>query len=153
VGCVERRLSAHALARVLEPAGHPLQTLNLDNSGDEGKYLTVIGPYLQAHPEVGAVISGGTSGANPTARYVADNRLKLPIATFDVGQTISNFIRQGMIDVAINQQPFLEGYLAVTNLALALKFGFQPVNVNTGTQLVDGSNVGRVLQLIAEGKG
>ena len=141
------------LAHVLEPAGHTLQTLNLDNSGDEGKYLTVIGPYLQAHPEIGGVISGGTAGANPTAKYVADNRLKLPIATFDVGQTTSDFIKQGIINVAINQQPFLEGYLAVTNLALVLKFGFESVNVNTGTQLVDGSNVDRVLQLIAEGKG
>ena len=142
-----------SVARVLEPAGHSVQTLNLDNSGDEGKYLVVIGPYLQAHPEVGAVISGGTSGANPTAKYVADNKLSLPIATFDVGQTTSNYIRQGIIDVAINQQPFLEGYLAVANLALNLKYGLQPVNVNTGTQLVDKSNVERVLQLIAEGKG
>jgi simple sugar transport system substrate-binding protein len=141
------------VARVLEQAGHAVQTLNLDNSGDEGKYLSVIAPYIQAHPEIGAVISGGTSGANPTAKYVADNHLSLPIATFDVGQTTSNYIQQGIIDVAINQQPFLEGYFAVANLALNLKFGFQPVNVNTGTQLVDRANVERVLNLIAEGKG
>jgi len=141
------------IARILEPAGHPVQTLNLDNSGDEGEYLSVIGPYLQAHPEVGAVVSGGTSGANPTAKYVADNYLSLPIATFDVGQTTSNYIQQGIITLAINQQPFLEGYFAVANLALNLKFGFQPVNVNTGTQFVDKSNVDLEMKLIAEGKG
>ena len=142
-----------AIARVLEPAGHPVQTLNLDNTGDEGKYLAVIGPYLRAHPEVGAVISGGSSGANPTAKYVADNQLSLPVATFDVGQTTSTYIQQGIITVAINQQPFLEGYMAVANLALHLKYGFQPVNVNTGTQIVDRSNVDRVLSLIAQGRG
>lgn len=146
-------LRRDAIARVLERAGHPVQTLNLDNSGDEGKYLSVIGPYLRAHPEVGAVISGGTSGANPTAKYVADNQLGLPIATFDVGQTTSNYIQQGVITVAINQQPFLEGYMAVSNLALHLKYGFEPVNVNTGTQIVDQSNVDRVLTLLAQGRG
>ncbi|MBV9323427.1 MAG: hypothetical protein JO352_06535 [Chloroflexi bacterium] len=52
------------IAQVLEPAGHPVQMLNLDSSGDEGEYLSVIGPYLQAHPEVGAVLSG-TSASNP----------------------------------------------------------------------------------------
>ncbi|MBV9544858.1 MAG: substrate-binding domain-containing protein [Chloroflexi bacterium] len=141
------------IARVLEPAGHPVQTLNLNNSGDEGQYLSVIGPYLQAHPEVGAVISGGTSGANPSAKYVADNHLSLPIATFDVGETVARYIQRGIITLAINQQPFLEGYFAVADLALNLKYGVQPVNVNTGTQFVDESNVDRVLQLIAEGKG
>jgi simple sugar transport system substrate-binding protein len=146
-------LRRDAVARVLEQAGFSVNTLNLDNTGDEGKYLTVIGPYLQAHPEVGAVITGGTSGANPTARYVADNRLSLPIATFDVGQTTSNYIQQGVIDMAVNQQPFLEGYLSVANLAMNLKYGFHPVNVNTGTDIVDRSNVDRILRLIAEGRG
>jgi simple sugar transport system substrate-binding protein len=141
------------VARVLDRAGFAHQDLNMDNSGDEGRYLSVIGPYLQAHPEIGAVIGLGNSGSNPAAKYLSDNHQNYPIATFDVGATTATYIQQGVVRCAVNQQPYLQGYMAVANLALALKFGFTPVNVNTGTSIVDGSNIQDVLRLIAEGKG
>ena len=142
-----------AVASALDAAGLPYADLNMDNSGDEGKYLSIIGPYLATHSEIGAVIGMGNPGSNPAAKYVSDNHLSYPIATFDVGPTTATYIQQGVVSLAINQQPFLQGYMSIVNLALALKFGFTPVNVNTGTSVVNRSNVEAVLRLIAQGKG
>jgi simple sugar transport system substrate-binding protein len=146
-------LRRDGVARVLDQAGFQHQDLNMDSTGDEGKYLSIIGPYLQTHPEIGAVVGMGNPGANPAAKYLSDNQLSYPIATFDVGAETSNYIQQGVIAMAINQQPYLQGYMTIANLALALKFGFQPVDVNTGTEIVDKSNIAEVLQLLNEGKG
>jgi simple sugar transport system substrate-binding protein len=142
-----------AVAHALDGAGLAHADLNMDNSGDEGKYLSVIGPYLAAHNDIGAVVGMGNPGSNPAAKYLSDNHLSFPIATFDVGPTTATYIQQGVVSLAINQQPFLQGYMSIVNLALALKFGFTPVNVNTGTSVVNRSNVDAVLRLIAQGKG
>jgi simple sugar transport system substrate-binding protein len=142
-----------AVVRVLDKAGFAHEDLNMDNSGDEGRYLSIIGPYLETHKEIGAVIGMGNPGSNPAAKHLTDTHQSYPVATFDVGATTATYIQQGVVNLAINQQPFLQGYMAVVNLALAIKFGFTPVTVNTGTGIVDRSNVQDVLRLVAEGKG
>ena len=38
--------------------------------------------------------------------------------------------------MAINQQPFLQSYFAVANMANQAKYSLSPVNVNTGTSIV-----------------
>ena len=48
-----------AVAHALDGAGLAYADLNMDNSGDEGKYLSVIGPYLAAHNEIGAIVGIG----------------------------------------------------------------------------------------------
>jgi simple sugar transport system substrate-binding protein len=55
--------------------------------------------------------------------------------------------------MSINQQPYLQGYYAVEQLALQTKFGLRPANVDTGTFLVDKSNIAEVQHLISIGKG
>lgn len=146
-------LRRNGVAQVLDAHGIKHEDLNMDSSGDEGKYLSIIGPYLQTHKEIGAVVGMGNPGANPAAKYVTDNNLSYPIATFDVGAEAANYIKAGTISMSINQQPYLQGYYAVEQLALQTKFGLRPANVDTGTFLVDKSNIAEVQHLISIGKG
>lgn len=147
------QLRVSGAASVLKANNIPYETLNLDGSGDEGKYLSIVGPYLQAHPEINAVIGLGNPGANPAANYVEAHSLGFPIATIDTGAEASSYIQKGVITQAINQQPYLQGYYTVQELALWTKFGLRPADINTGTFLVDKNNISEVLNLIKEGKG
>jgi simple sugar transport system substrate-binding protein len=147
------QLRVNGAASQLKANNIPYETLNLDGSGDEGKYLSIVGPYLQAHPEINAVIGLGKPGANPAANYIQAHNLGYPIATIDTGAETSDYIQKGVITVAINQQPYLQGYYTVEELALWTKFGLRPADVNTGTFIVDKNNISEVLNLIKEGKG
>jgi len=54
--------------------------------------------------------------------------------------------------MAINQQPFLQGYFTIANLANQAKYSLSPVNVNTGTSIVTGKNIDTVQACIDAGR-
>jgi ABC-type sugar transport system substrate-binding protein len=62
------------------------------------------------------------------------------IATFDVTETMLKAIADGTAAFAVDQQPFLQGYLPVMFLALRATDGVIPVsNVSTGPRLIGAS--------------
>ena len=62
---------------------------------------------------------------------------KVRVATFDVTDAILNAVANGHAAFAIDQQPFLQGYLPVQYLALLKSHGVIPVsNVSTGPRLI-----------------
>lgn len=141
------------VASVLDANHIPYETLNMDGTGDEGKYLSIIGPYLESHKEINAIVGCGNPGANPAANYVQAHNLTYPIGTFDTGAEATGYLQKGTISMAINQQPYLQGYYTVMELALWTKFGLRPADINTGTFLVTKDNVNDVQTLLKEGKG
>jgi simple sugar transport system substrate-binding protein len=59
------------------------------------------------------------------------------VATFDVTETILKAVAGGTASFAIDQQPFLQGYLPVQFLTLLHRHGSVPVsNVSTGPRLI-----------------
>jgi len=140
-------LDAHNIKHeFLQAPGAPGQE-GLDEASDE----TTVCAYLKAHPEIGAVV--GTSVTSPaTAKCAQQLGISLPIAEFDVDLESANFLQAGQITVAVDQQPFWQGYLAVENLAYELKYKIAPVNVNTGTLLVTKSNAADVIYAIQHQK-
>ncbi len=81
------------------------------------------------------------------------HHLKVPVAAFDVDSEALHLIQAGALTVALNQQPWLQSYHAVQNLAFKIKYGLTPVNVDTGTLIVDKSNVGNLVNVIQSGRG
>jgi simple sugar transport system substrate-binding protein len=62
---------------------------------------------------------------------------KVRVGTFDVTDTMLAAVADGDASFAIDQQPFLQGYLPVQYLALLKKRGVVPVsNVSTGPRLI-----------------
>src|SRR5262249_28099343 len=61
---------------------------------------------------------------------------KVQVATFDVTDAMLTAVADGAAAFAIDQQPFLQGYLPVQYLALLKRDGVIPVsNVSTGPRL------------------
>lgn len=70
---------------------------------------------------------------------------------FDLNPTVVDLVKEGYIDLVSDQQPFLQGFLSVINAALAVKYGFSGLYINTGRGLVDASNIDTVAPLVDEG--
>ncbi len=54
--------------------------------------------------------------------------------------------------MAINQQPFLQSYFAVANLANQILYDLAPANINTGTSIVTADNIATVQACIDAGR-
>jgi simple sugar transport system substrate-binding protein len=77
------------------------------------------------------------AGETAVAAVKALEGRKVRIGTFDITEAMLNAVADGDASFAIDQQPFLQGYLPVQYLALLKQRGVVPVsNVSTGPRLV-----------------
>ncbi len=131
---------------------HGYTTALLLASGNETNNYQLIGSYLAAHPHIVGIVGLGDPASNPAAQYVAARHLNIPIATFDISPHTYQLLKTvPQYKVALDQQPYLQAYMAVEDLALSLQDGFQPVSVNTGTFVVTKKNVGLLGGLVKKG--
>ena len=70
------------------------------------------------------------------------------VVTFDLNQDAAQAIKDGKIEFAVDQQPYVQGYLAVTELWLHLTNGNDLGGgkpVLTGPSIVDKTNIDQIL--------
>ena len=70
------------------------------------------------------------------------------LATFDLNQETAQAIKDGKIQFSVDQQPYVQGYMAVTSLYLYLKNGNDIGGGNavlTGPSFVDKSNINKIV--------
>ena len=122
-----------------------------DQMIDSGQDIAEIGnrvkAYLSANPDTQAVLALGPMSADPTIKALEDMGLTGDIffATFDLDPAISQAIKDGTIDFAIDQQPFLQGYLPVVTLANYIRYGVVPANsVLSGPGFITQDNIAMV---------
>ena len=146
-------LRANGLTSVLHPAGHTTSTLVVNGDSSEGTIEAVISAYLKAHTSVVGVAALGDPAGNPAARAIAAAGLKIPVCTFDMETETYQLMKSGgPLKAALDQQPYLQAYYAVQDLAFQMRDGFQPVSVNTGTLVVTKANLAALTLLINSGK-
>lgn len=136
----------------LTAAGYSTQYLTVNGNDPESTLEPIIGAYLHAHAGIVGIVGLGDPAAEPAVQYLDSHGMHVPVATFDV-DTLTYDLLKGHTNMklALDQQPFLQAYYAVQDLAFEMKYGFQPVSVNTGTFLVTSSNVGILGALVSEG--
>lgn len=66
---------------------------------------------------------------------------------FDVSPATTDAITSGFLNLVIDQQPFLQGYLPILQICLTEKFGFSGLDVNTAGGFLDKDNVAIVAPL------
>jgi simple sugar transport system substrate-binding protein len=143
-------LRADGVKRALDEAGYPYE--DLVATGDQAQNLSLISAALQADTAICGIVGLGNPAANPAAQYVGENSLNIPVATFDVGAEAAKRSKDGTLTMAINQQPFLQSYFAVANLANQAKYSLSPANINTGTSIVTKDNIDTVQACIDAGR-
>ncbi len=105
--------------------------------------------YLIGHPDTKAIIGLGSVPLTVAPKALSEAKLKVPMGGFDLTPEIIAGIEDGSITATVDQQPYSQGYYAVTQLALYLKYGLYPSDMNTGgLGLVDKTNVSTVKALV-----
>ncbi|MGF6958646.1 sugar ABC transporter substrate-binding protein [Paraburkholderia youngii] len=124
---------------------------------DSGTDLAVtaerVGAYLNANTNVTAYVDTGYWDAG-VAKSLKDRGIppgKILLAGFDIVPDALNGMKSGYIQVHVDQQPYLQGYMPVIEASLIKKLKLSAFDVNTGDGLVLPNQAGNVLALSMKG--
>ena len=113
----------------------------------------VIATALKADPEIKAGHLHRTSrygGAGlAIEKHFAGKGYKA--AGFDLSPETLRLIKAGHIQFTIDQQPYIQGYYPVIQLALYCRYGIRPSNIDAGASVISKDNVDEVLALSRTG--
>jgi simple sugar transport system substrate-binding protein len=123
------------------------ENLNV-NGADQPSVQATIKSKLTQDPSITHIVTLGAPIASAAlgAQQESGNTAKL--ITFDLNQDVAQGIQDGKVEFAVDQQPYVQGYMAVTMLWMNLTNGNdlgggQPVL--TGPSLVDKTNIAQIL--------
>ena len=89
------------------------------------------------------------------SQSLSESGSKAKLATFDLNKDLVKAVQDGKIQWAVDQQPFLQGYLSVDSIWLYKNNGNYSgggaAAVLTGPAIVDKSNIDKVAAFAAEG--
>ena len=130
-----------------------VEILNV-NGKDMPSVESTITAKLQQDPSVDTVLALGAPFALAAVQSVKNAASKAQVATFDTNAALVDAIKNGDVQWAVDQQPFLQGYLSVDSLWLYLNNGNvigggQPTL--TGPSFIDKSNVDAVAEYAKNG--
>lgn len=126
----------------------------LDSGIDPTQVYNRVKAYLTANPDTDGILTLGPNSADPVIKLLRDtssaDKYK-SVISFDLDADISQAIKDGIMDAAIDQQPYLQGYLPVVLLTQYARYGVMPANnINTGPGFVTKANIELVEKLAGE---
>jgi simple sugar transport system substrate-binding protein len=136
-----------------EGIGVELGNQMVDSGIDPSEVQNKVKAYLTANPDTGAILTLGPNSAEPSIRAVKEMGLDgdLYFGTFDLSAEISAAIKDGTINFAIDQQPFLQGSIPIQVLTNYVRYGVTPSNsIFTGPGFVTKDNIALVESLAGQ---
>ncbi|MER6350787.1 sugar ABC transporter substrate-binding protein [Streptomyces sp. NPDC001634] len=125
------------------------------NGTDMPSVKSTITAKLKQDSSIDEVVTLGAPIALTAVQSVSETGSKAKLATFDLNKDLVSAIQKGTIQFAVDQQPYLQGYLAVDSLWLYKNNGNYSgggeAPVLTGPAFVDKSNVDSVAAFAAKG--
>jgi simple sugar transport system substrate-binding protein len=138
---------------VLEPAGITVDGLTISNNIEQSSGL--LRDYFVSHPTTNAIATLGPLPADSFYLFIQESgRAPGDIlhATHDTSPAIFERIRSGYTIQAVDQQPYLQGYLTVSFLYLNKEFGLLLAqDALTGPFVINVNNVDRIASLVDQG--
>ncbi|AZG46552.1 hypothetical protein D7316_03153 [Gordonia insulae] len=134
-------------------AGGVVENLNV-NGTDMPSVQSTIAAKLQEDPSIDHIITLGAPIALTAVKSADNAGSDAKIATFDTNAALVTAIEDGSVQWAVDQQPFLQGYLAVDSLWLYLNNrnvigGGLPTL--TGPAFIDKSNIDAIADYAKKG--
>ncbi len=133
--------------------GTKLGNQMIDTGMDPSEVKNKVSAYLNSHQDVGAILALGPNSAEPTLDALRELGMNgaIPFGTFDLSAKIADGIKKGDIDFAIDQQPYLQGYLPVVILTNYVRYGVLPSgDINSGPGFITKDNIGLVEKYAGE---
>jgi len=119
-------------------------------SGNEPpKALEVIAGELKANPDIRYVLGTGQTDTEAAGRAIERDFAGKGYASagFDLAPETLRLIKAGVIRLTIDQQPYIQGFYPVVQLALYCRYRIQPANLDAGAAIVTAREVDQVLEL------
>ncbi|GGK55096.1 sugar ABC transporter substrate-binding protein [Streptomyces flaveus] len=125
------------------------------NGNDMPSVKSTITAKLKQDSAIDQVVTLGAPFALTAVQSAAEAGSEAKVATFDLNKDLTGAIEKGDIEFAVDQQPYLQGYLSIDSLWLYKNNGNFPGGgeqpVLTGPAFVDTSNVEAVAKFAAKG--
>ena len=146
---VERFMKEYAAAN----PSRKITWARLDSGADLAITGSRVSAYLQGNPETTAYIDMGYwhAGVAPVLRGQGIPPGKILMAGFDMVPAALKEMKAGYIQVQVDQQPFLQGYLPIIQLWLIKKYHLGTWDVNTGKALVGPADVDAIMEMSSKG--
>ena len=136
-------------AKALAARGGSVTTIHV-NGAQLNSAATAIENALKADPAIDGVLTTGILGFDAAggALQSLGKFGTIKLGTFDVSTQDLNAVANGQALFVVDQQPFLEGYMAVQVTAFEARYSQHPFGpILTGPSLVTKANVAQVQQL------
>jgi simple sugar transport system substrate-binding protein len=152
VGSLDER--CRGFAEALAKAGADARVVTVDLQEREAAVRRISAAVSSG--AVDGVLTLGPGGAVPALEALrATRRLgELAFGTFDLSPEVLRAVKAGQMEFAIDQQPFLQGYLPIVLLTQYELYGVLPAQaavVPTGPSFVTARDVARVVRLSEAG--
>jgi simple sugar transport system substrate-binding protein len=125
--------------------GSGLEVKGPVNTGDEpSQAFTAVQNAMTANKDAIAIASLDCCSVDAAAKWAQQNNADIPVVGFDVLPQTANYIRDGVVEFTISQNPSKQGYEAVKVLNDYLVKDKPIKSVDTGALFVDKSNIDKV---------
>ena len=141
-------------ARALRKAGGTSTVLDVNLQDRDAAEQRIANAVIERRAD--GMLTLGPGGTLPAIEGLELDRLlgSVRLATFDLSPEVLAALKAGQVDFAVDQQPFLQGYLPIVFLAQNARFGLIPAKgtlVPTGPSFVTRENAGAVEALTKQG--
>ena len=155
-GMPGRFIREQGSAETFEEAGLVIDklTITVEQINSPELLLPVISGAILAHPETKLILYSNSTNLGTVPLYMETLEKKpgeiLNIG-FDTSPAIIDAFRQGYVQLASDQQPYLQGFLPIISLALTKAYGFAPISFDTGAGFVTQDNYEMIAPLAEAG--
>ncbi len=118
------------------------------NGADDSAVVSSLQAKLSQDKSIDAIVTLGAPIALDAIKAMEQSSSTAKLATFDLNADAAQAIKDGKIQFSVDQQPYVQGYMAVTSLYLNIKNGNDIGGgraVLTGPSFVDSANIDVIL--------
>jgi simple sugar transport system substrate-binding protein len=138
-----------AFIKTMQAAGKKGSELELENGTytNAAQTTSTIQASLQSDPHINGVFSQDSNVAEDALTAIANVGRKVQSGVLNLSTQVLNQVKSGTMLFAIDQQPYLIGYLSVLSLYENIHLGMNPVGVvSTGPLIITSKTAGIVLR-------
>jgi len=134
-------------------SGRQIKIVRLDTGTDLAIVADRVGAYLNANKDVNAYFDTGFWHA-AVARVLRDRGVppgKVLLGGFDLVPEVVQEMISGYVQVQVDQQPYMQGFIPVMEAYLTKTVGLAPTDVNTGKALIYPAEAKAIIDLVKQG--
>jgi simple sugar transport system substrate-binding protein len=125
--------------------------INKQTNADPAAGVPTFTAYVSSHPDVKLVVTdhgGLTATAETYLKAAHKGPNDIGIAGFDLSPATITAIQGGWTDLILDQQEWLQGYLPILQICLTKVYKFAGLYVDTGSGIINKSNVTPLIPLV-----